>query len=153
MPNSSRTRRMKAIISEVSRGFMPAVGSSSISSFGLSRERAADLEPPLLAIGEIAREHVAPAAQPDELQELQRLLMRRGLVASGVRRVEERPPPMRAQMQMHADQQVLDRGDVAEQPDVLIGAADARGGDAIGRQPVDPFAANQICPRSAGCSA
>ena len=43
-------------------------------------------------------------------------------------------------MQMHPDQQVLQRGDVAEQPDVLIGAADPGGGDAVRRQAVDPLA-------------
>ena len=57
-------------------------------------------------------------------------------------------------MQMHADQQVLDRGDVPEQPDVLIGAADAGGGDAIGRQPVDALAGEpDFAARSAAGSA
>ena len=105
--------------------------------FRLGRERAADLQPPLFAIGEIARQHVAASAQPDEVQQAQRLLVRRALVAHGVRRAQHRTPPGGAQVQMHSDQQILDCGDVAEQADVLIGAADSGRGDAIRRQAVD----------------
>ena len=43
---------------------------------GTRRERPPDLQTPLLAVGEIARDDVAAAAQPDEMQELERFLMR-----------------------------------------------------------------------------
>ena len=49
-------------------------------------------------------------------------------------------------MEMHADQQVLHRRDVPKQPDVLIGAADPGGGDAIGREAVDALAAKPDLP-------
>src|SRR6516225_8269804 len=62
-------------------------------------------------------------------------------VSPRMRGVEKSAPPMGAQMEMHADEQVLHRGDVPEQPDILIGAADADGGDPVGRQPVDALAA------------
>ena len=104
------------------------------------RERPPDLETPLLSIGEIAGDDIAAATQSDEMQQLQRFLMGSLLVPPRVRRVQQRPPPMRAEMQMHADQQVLHRGDVTEQPDVLIGATDPESRDAIGRQPIDTFA-------------
>src|SRR6266852_3002872 len=39
-----------------------------------------------------------------------------------------------------ADQHVLQRRQAREEPDVLVGAGDAEGGDAVGRQPVDPLA-------------
>ncbi len=50
---------------------------------GLGRQRPADLQAALLAIGEVAGEQVAAAAQPDELQQLQRLVMRARLVDAG----------------------------------------------------------------------
>ena len=36
------------------------------------RQRAPDLKAPLLAVGEIARQHIAAAAQPDKMEELDR---------------------------------------------------------------------------------
>ena len=106
----------------------------------LGGQRAADLQPALLAIGQVARQHVAATAQPDELQQAQGLLVRRSLVAHGGGVLQHRAPPGGAQMQMHPHQQVLERGDVAEQADVLIGAADPRCRDAIRRQSVDALA-------------
>ena len=48
-------------------GFMPAVGSSSSSSFGSQRQRAGDLEPALIAVGQVLGELVVGAADADEL--------------------------------------------------------------------------------------
>jgi len=46
MPRSSRRGRMKHIMSMVSRGFMPAVGSFQHQQFGLGGERPGDFEAP-----------------------------------------------------------------------------------------------------------
>ena len=47
---------MSAIISAVSFGFMPAVGSSSSSSSGSLAERAGDLQPALVAVRQVPRQ-------------------------------------------------------------------------------------------------
>src|SRR5579872_41921 len=86
---------------------------------GTRRQRAADFETALLAIGEIAREHVAAASKANELQKLRRLLMRFPLVLDRRRRVEQRAPPVRMKMKMHADEEILKRGDITEQANIL----------------------------------
>ena len=75
-PRSSRTRRTKSIMS---RAFARIHAGHRLVEQQQPRpggERPADLQPALLAIGEIARHHVAAAAQADEVQNPQRLLMR-----------------------------------------------------------------------------
>ena len=69
-PSSVRSLLIRAIMSGVSRGFMPAVGSSSSRSFGLAAERAGDLEPALVAVRQVLGELAAAAAQADEREQL-----------------------------------------------------------------------------------
>ena len=64
--SSSRRRRMSCIISSVSCGFMPAVGSSSSSRFGSTGQRARDFQAALLPIRQVRRQlvaHARPARQ------------------------------------------------------------------------------------------
>ena len=49
---------------------MPAVGSSSSSSFGRVAERAGDLEAALVAVRQVACPGVRPSLEPDELEQL-----------------------------------------------------------------------------------
>src|SRR5258706_10169884 len=61
-------------------------------------------------------------------------------IASGMRGVEQCTPPMRVEVKMHANQQVLERRNVAKQPDVLIRAADAGSSDTVRREAVHALA-------------
>jgi hypothetical protein len=74
--------------------------------------------------------------------------MRRLLVAHCEWRAQHGAKPSGAQMQMHTHQQVLDRRDVPEQPDVLIGPAYAGCGNAVRRQSVNPLTGKPHLPRT-----
>ena len=67
----SRILRMMAISSLMSGAVRPAAGSSSSSSLRVERQRAADLEQALLAVGQVARFLVGEVGKADELQHAQ----------------------------------------------------------------------------------
>ena len=65
MPSRADALEQPLAATRVSVAFMPAAGSSSASSFGLGGERARDLEPALVAVGEVlARASLARCAMP-----------------------------------------------------------------------------------------
>ena len=64
-------------ISPISRGCMPATGSSRISRSGPAREGTCDLEPPLVAEGQAAGRLVGAVGHSHEGEQLERLATRR----------------------------------------------------------------------------
>ena len=66
--------RMSSLSPRFSPVFMPAAGSSSRSSSRLQRQRAGDLQPPLVAVGEVAGLLAGPVGEADQLQQLHRPL-------------------------------------------------------------------------------
>ena len=75
---------MNSIISEVSRGIHAGGRLVEHQQFRPRRKRPSDLQAPLLAVSEIARQDVAAAAKPDEAQQLQRLVVGLPFVGPGV---------------------------------------------------------------------
>ena len=83
-------------------------------------QRAGDLHPPLLAVGEVDREPVVVArAHADVLELVVRLLARPRLLLAHARRAEDRAEQPRLQARVLAHQHVLRRGHRPEQADVL----------------------------------
>ena len=76
----------------VSSGFMPAVGSSSRSSLAVGGQRAGDLEPALVAVGQVAGQSLARLAEADQVQQLAAALERAALLAPHRRRPQDRLP-------------------------------------------------------------
>ena len=115
---------MSAVIWAVSLGFMPGGRLVEQQQRRLVAERAGQLQPALVAVRQVLGQLVLAPAQPDEPEQL-------------ARRVRRRPPPRAAgaarrcrwstmfelELEVHADEHVLERGHVLEQPDVLEGAA------------------------------
>ena len=97
------------------------------------RERARDLEPPLVAVGEVVRVLVVAAAEAAELEQLVGLLPRGALLALQRRRLEHRAQDPALQPRVHADEHVLERGHALEEADVLERAPDAALGDRVRR--------------------
>ena len=65
-------------VSMRSRGLMPASGSSSSSRLGRGRQRKADFQPPLFAIGEIRYRRVRALGQIDERERVLDLFVEAG---------------------------------------------------------------------------
>jgi hypothetical protein len=114
---------------------MPAVGSSSSSSLWLGGQRTSDLQPALVAVGQVAGQPVALALQADEAQQPARLHRARRLLAHppGAQTAPIQVP----QVVVLADEDVLERAHVAEEADVLVGPGDAQLGDLVRPEPVD----------------
>ena len=98
-----------------------------------TRQRAGDLDPALVAVGQAARRCPAAASSPTKRSSA----CARSRVSRSSRAVA--PPgssaPMKAGARAHvaADHDVLDHAQLAEQPDVLKRPGDAAAGDRVGR--------------------
>src|SRR5262245_20688188 len=108
---------------------------------GLRSESAADLEPALIAVGQVARDLVGTVAQADHVEELRGTRPEPPLLALPVRVAAHRAPEARVHPGVHAHQHVLHRRHVPEEPDVLERPAHAEGGDLVGAQPGEGVAA------------
>ena len=92
-----------------------------------------DLEPALLAVGQVGGVPVGPVDQADALEPAARPLDRRRLgtaIAGKAEHAEHGVAGRPHQLVVLRDDQVLEHGHLAEQPDVLEGARDAGAGDA-----------------------
>ena len=98
---------------------MPAVGSSRRSRRGLRGQGARDLQAPLVAIGEAAGHVVGVVGEPDALEQRRAPIPQVALHAAEARAVGQHVPQSEADARVHAHQDVLDGGHVAEEPDVL----------------------------------
>ena len=134
-------------MSAVSRGFMPAVGSSSSSSVGLERQRAGDLEPALVAVRAGSwrarcRCRARPTRRAAPVPADRRRPPRGG--SCGV--LKNASAGVASIWLCMPDEHVLDRGHVLEQPDVLERPPDARAATIVVRAgaPEDPEPARSV---------
>ena len=127
---------MSSVRVSVSRGFMPAVGSSSSRSRGLGGERARDLEASLVAVGEVLGQLVLLVAQAHEGEQLARAARAPGASsAHDGGRPEDRAGHRGAEAAVLADQDVVEHGHVLEEPDRLERARDPAPDDGVGPEP------------------
>src|SRR5439155_5943777 len=96
--------------------------------------------PPLVAVGEVARDLVVLVPEAAELQELARPFRGAPLLPPDPRRPHDRPEDPALQPCMHPDEDVLEGGHVLEEADVLERAADAALGDRMWRLAGDVLA-------------
>ena len=144
---SSRSRATKAVKSAVSCGFMPAVGSSSSSSFGSRRERARDLEPALVAVRQVLADHGIRPRKPGVHEQLSRAHTRVGLLALDTGRAQDRFDQVALQPHVHADEHVLERRHVLEEADVLERSPDAAVREGMWRLTGHVFVREDHAPR------
>ena len=99
---------------------------------GLGRQRAGDLEAALVAVGQVLGELVGLVRQTDEVQPLAGLVLGVRFSSAlnfGVRNTAPMGPAVRARVA--PDHDVLERGHVLEQADVLERARDAQSRDHV----------------------
>ena len=107
----------------------------------LGRQRDADLQMALLAVGQVGRQLVLLAAQADRLQHRFGALDEVAIRAV-VRQQAPAVPP-----RLGGDADVLKRGGIGQDVGDLIRAGDALPGDPLGRQARDVLAVEQDLPR------
>ena len=99
----------------------------------LRRERASNLESALVAVGEIAGDLVVLVAQAAELQQLAAAIARTLFLATDARCADDRYQDPAFEPRVHTHHDVLERGHVLEQADVLERPADATLSDRVRR--------------------
>src|SRR3989440_7103633 len=119
----------------------------------VARQRAGDLQPTLVAVGQVPRVIVRVMLDADELQEVHRLLGDADLLDSLTPRFEEGVPDFRVHPRMLTDPHVVEGGHVGEEPDLLKGPSDAQVGDPVGLEPGDVLALEDHRSRRRGIDA
>ena len=152
MPRS-RKLAIWSVSSSVSVGFMPAVGSSSRSSTGLGDQRAGDLEPAPVGVGERAREVIEPRHQAiaEDAQAPRATRSRAAAPRARTRGGRSTAPsaPVEVRVCVPTSTFSITRH-VGEQADVLEGARDAALDDHVRREPGDVLTVERgSCPRRA----
>ena len=99
-------------------------------------QRARDFQPALIAVGQVLGQKISLALQADKLQQVHSLAGGLLLLPDHLRRASDRAQPGRMQARMHADQDILQRRHVREEPDVLVRSRDPQLGDAVRCHPV-----------------
>src|SRR6266542_3404075 len=107
----------------------------------LGPERARQLEAPLIAVRQVARDLVGVTPQAHALQQRLGALTELALDLTEARAAGEDIPEPEADARVHAHEHVLDRGHVGEEPDVLERAADPERRDLIGAEAAERDAA------------
>src|SRR6185369_6722272 len=97
------------------------------------RERTGDLEPPLVAVGEVLGELVVDAPQPREGEQLACFLFGLVFFAAYAGQPEDRSEDAALQAGVHTDEHILERGHLREETDVLEGPADTELRDRVRR--------------------
>jgi hypothetical protein len=97
-------------------------------------QRAGDLEPALIAVRQGARRIAGVAGDADVVEQLHRALADRALLVALGAGLEHGAPDPGARAHVTADHHVLERAHLAEQPDVLEGAGDARARHCVHRR-------------------
>ena len=98
-------------------------------------ERPRNLQHPLRSVGERAGDHAGAVRQPDEGQELTRLLAEPGAVAAIGAAVENVLPGRDVVMDVEARQDVVEDGEVPEEPDLLERAGEPQARAPVGGKP------------------
>ena len=113
-----------------SLGLKPAAGSSRHSSFGLGGQGPGDLQPALIAVGQVLRLLLRTVRNADELQQ-RRAFRWPNAPRGGDAGCGSAPRHRGAVPGVGADDDVLQGGHLAPQPDVLEGARDTAAGDLV----------------------
>src|SRR3954453_185562 len=92
------------------------------------RQCARDLQPTLVAIGQVPCPPLRSLVEIDHLEQVHRFRDRSLLLAEHLRGSEDRIPPMAAEVDVEADPDVVQDGHGAKEPDVLEGTPDAHRG-------------------------
>src|SRR5712691_1677591 len=101
----------------------------------LGRQRARDLQPSLITIGQIAGDLVRAGAQPHAVEQIGGPSPQPALDVLEVATTGQDITQAERDARVHADEDVLDGRHVVEEPDVLERATDAECGDLIGAKP------------------
>ena len=107
---------------------------------GFTGQRAGNLQPALIAVGQVARQCIALAAQAHEVQQIPGIALRLLLLPPGAGRADDGAHPRGLQVGFAADHDVLDGRHIAEEADILEGARDAALGNLEGLQSVEGLA-------------
>ena len=137
----SRILKISSSACRVSCGFMPAVGSSSRSS-RVGGQGAGDLEPALVAVGQVPGEVLGRPCRARRSRAAPGPLPGRRLLAAELRPAQDRGERARLGPAVAADQDVLQRRHVGEQPDVLERPGDARLDDLAAAWAAGPLPSN-----------
>ena len=105
---------------------------------GLAGEGPRDLQAALVAVGEILGGHRTLAAQSDVVEELPSLGAGLTLLPVDRGETQHRAERRRLQPAVHADENVIQRRHVGEEPDILKRAGDPARGHLIRSQPAGP---------------
>ncbi len=98
------------------------------------RERARDLEPALVAVGQMLGQAVGALGNADIVEQLVGALVDRRLLGARAGIARNCAPDAGVRTHVAADHHVLERGQVAEEPDVLERARDPARRDVVGLQ-------------------
>ena len=96
-----------------------------------------DLEPALVAVGQVAGESIALVLESGQPEQLERLRLELALRALERRARQEGADQRRRRLALEPDLDVVEDRQVAEQADVLEGTADSHPGDGVGRRAGD----------------
>ena len=128
MPSSSRRWRMKVHHLPGLGGVHAGRGLVQQQQLGLAGQGAGDLQPALVAVGQVLGQQVALGpADRRKLEHARRLPRTASASSCRVRRrAKDGAEPARLQLRVHADQDVLDGRHVGKEADVLVGAGNAQ---------------------------
>ena len=98
---------------------------------GLGGQRPGDLEPSLVAVGQVAGGRLGAVGDADELEQASRLVLAPALLPEVPRAAEQGARDARRVPGVGAHHDVLHGGHVREQPDVLERAGHAGRGDVV----------------------
>ena len=125
----------------------PRRGLVEQQELGLRPERASHLEAPLVAVGQVARVVVSTPRQPAVVEQLACALMGFALLAPDHRRAQDAAEDAALQAAVHADEDVLERGHLLEEADVLERPADTALGGVCGGEPAMSLPSKTIAAR------
>ena len=135
----SRMRPISPISSALSCGFMPAAGSSRRSSFGFAASARAISSRRWYPYGRFRAHSSFASRSPTNWRMFSGVLGHLPLLRAHARRAENGADHAGFRPAVLADQDVLHRGHLAEEPDVLERAGHAERGNPVGRQAGDVF--------------
>ena len=98
----------------------------------IAAEGAGDLQAALVAVGQVAGHDLAASGEAHQRQQLGRAFSRPNLFFAGLSGAQERVDGIRAELEVHPDHDVLERGHVGEEADVLERPADPGVGHLVG---------------------
>jgi len=108
--------------------------------------RSGDLDPSLVTIGEILCKGISPALKPGEAQDPSDFFVSSFLLTLCSGGPKDRTDPGGAKLPVQTYEDIFQGGHVCKQPNVLVGAGDAKMGDPVWAQVVDRMAIEYDLP-------